>query len=247
MLAIECLERRLEDTYQGISFEHIDRSTLPDYLVFEGLTNLDEALSRGKGCILAFPHCGPTLLTLFGLGILQYPLALITASANPPTDSPAALAAFHVRRHLESLVPAAMLDAKLYLRPTLRRLKDGEVVMVTYDGSGRGDEVGRREVVRFFGKDVLFPVGAIYLALKSGAPLLPIITLPDRGFAAYKTVISPELVLEERGDTRSTLRHNAQRLASMLEVDLRDHPGAWLLWPEFEPGRMIVSSGREAA
>jgi KDO2-lipid IV(A) lauroyltransferase len=239
-VAIECLERRIENEYLSLSFEKLDRETLPSYLEFAGLDRIDGVLREGRGCILAYPHFGPVMLPLFGLGLLGYELAQISAREAPESSSAAALAAFRIRRHLEDLVPAAIIDARSYLRPTLRRLKQGETVMIAYDGSGGGEEVGRRVPVTLLGQRVLLPVGALYLALRSGAPLMPMILTPGRGGAAYRAVIGPALELEHHGDVRETLRHNAQRIAMILEGHLLRYPGCWHLWPEFEPGRMIV-------
>jgi len=238
-LAYACVESRIESQYLNLSFEKLDQTTLPSYLSFEGLSRLDEILARGRGCILAYPHMGPIMLPVFGLGLLGYRPSQILAQDEPEGASPAALAAYRIRQCLESRVPATIVNARSYLRPTLRRLRHGELVLVSYDGTGGGEEVGRRVQVTMLGQQVLFPVGALYLAHRSGAPLLPMVTLPSDGCERYKTVIGHEFVLEQCDDLREMLRKDAQRLALELDSLLTRHPGSWHLWPEFEPGRMI--------
>lgn len=239
-LAQEFLVRRVESQLLAISFDRLNRNTLSYYLSFEGLSWLDEALSRGKGAILAFPHFGPTLLPLFGLGLLGYSLVQIASPDGPDRATPAALAAWHVRRYLEALAPASVVSARSYLRPTLRRLAENQVVLLSYDGTGGGAELGRRVPTTLLGHPVQFPVGAVYLALRSGAPLLPIVTLPEGDGMAWKTHIAPALSLEWTGDLRQTLTHHAQTLVKVLEGYIRTWPAHWQLWPEFEPGRLLT-------
>ncbi|MFM7200990.1 MAG: hypothetical protein ACKO6N_09390 [Myxococcota bacterium] len=224
----------------SISFEKLNRSSLSYYLSFEGLARLEEALARGRGCILTFPHLGPTLLPLFGLGLLGYSLVHLTVPELPTDSSPATLAAFHVQRYLESLVPATVLDARSYLRHTLRRLHQNQVVVLPCDGSGLGQEVGRRMPVRLLGQTVQMPVGAVYLALRAQAPLLPMVTLPGHNGLAYRTVLEPALELHHKGALPQTLRYHLQGLAERLEPHLREHPTYWHLWPDFEPGKMLA-------
>lgn len=239
-LAQEFLVRRVESQLLTISFDRLNRTTLSYYLSLEGLSWLDEALSRGKGAILAFPHFGPTLLPLFGLGLLGYKLVQIASPDAPDRATPAAMAAWHVRRYLEGLAPASVVSARSYLRPTLRKLAENQVVLLAYDGTGGGSELGRRVPATLLGHPVQFPVGALYLALRSGAPLLPIITLPEGDGMAWKTRISPALDLQWSGGLRDTLHLHAQTLAQILESYIKDWPAHWQLWPEFEPGRLLV-------
>lgn len=239
-LAAQWIAQRAAFQMLSISFEKLNRSTLSYYLSFEGLARLEEALARGRGCILTFPHLGPTLLPLFGLGLLGYSLVHLTVPELPAETSPAALAAFHVQRYLESLVPATVLDARSYLRHTLRRLHQNQVVVLPCDGSGLGQEVGRRLSVRLLGHSVQMPVGAVYLALKAQAPLLPMVTLPGHNGLAYRTVLEPALEIQARGSLPHTLRYHLQALAERLEPHLREHPSCWHLWPEFEPGKMLT-------
>lgn len=241
-IAEEFLRRQVEHEVLSITFERLDRLTLSHYLCFEGLARLDEALAEGKGCILGFPHIGPTLLPVFGLGVLGYPLVQLTTDDDPNLASPAALAAWHVRKYLETTSPALRVDARSYLRPMLRRLRENHVVMMPYDGTGGGLEHGRRVPAELLGHRVNFPVGALYLALRSGAPFLPIVTLPEKDGTVYRTIIGPRLTLEQRGDLRQTLVHNAQALAELLDHHVRSAPGCWHLWPEFEPGRLLTRS-----
>lgn len=241
----EFLRRQVEHEVLSITFERLDRLTLSHYLCFEGLARLEEALAEGRGCILGFPHIGPTLLPIFGLGLLQYPVYQLTTREAPEGLTPATRAAWHVRRYLESTVPVAQVDARSYLRPTLRRLRENNVVVLPYDGTGGGLELGRRVPAQLLGHPVHFPVGALYLALRSGAPFLPLVTLPERDGTVYRTIIGPRLQLEDKGDLRQTLSFNAQKLAAMLEEHIRQAPGFWHLWPEFEPGRLLrVPSAR---
>jgi len=112
--------------------------------------------------------------------------------------------------------------------------------MSAMDGTGGGHEMGRRIPQQVCGQSMYIPVGAAWLALRSGAALLPLHThfVSWRG-VPYRSVIHPEIPLEREWKTGEALEDAAQKIALVLERMLLQHPGDWHFWDEFVPGRFL--------
>ena len=84
------------------------------------------------------------------------------------------------------------------------------------------------------------PVGPVWLALKSGAPLLTVLCRRDRtGSAWFVAEVGPEIELLRGHELDLALEHGADQVAAFLARALHDHPGQWLFWDGFEPGGLL--------
>ena len=70
--------------------------------------------------------------------------------------------------------------------------------------------------------------GAAQIALRTGAPLLPVFVIrePDNGLQLR---IEPPLDLERSGDPQEELQRAVQQIARCLEPIIRDHPDQWIV------------------
>jgi len=231
------------DQYISWSFARVGPDTLPDYLELRGREHLDAARAAGRGVVMMHPHMGPAQLPLCALGALGYPMNQIGGGGVEGEISEAGQAATALRHALERDCPATIWDGGGFIRPVLRALGAGEVVMTAMDGTGGGRELGRRYPRPVLGQTMNVPVGAVYLAIKSGAPLMTLVTSRRRGRGApYRTVISPPVDLPRDLPVKEALEAGADVVASTLEGFLRDHPGDWHFWDEFRPGRFLVEA-----
>jgi lauroyl/myristoyl acyltransferase len=82
------------------------------------------------------------------------------------------------------------------------------------------------------------PVGAVYLAWRSGARLHPLYTV--REGRRYRSVIGPELAVARAASLDDALEAGADVTASYLDSVLRAHPGAWHFWDDFQPGGLLA-------
>ena len=81
------------------------------------------------------------------------------------------------------------------------------------------------------------PVGGVFLALKSGAPLLTLVT--HREEERWVSEIGPEIHLDRGLSTTQVLDQGADEIASFLGRCLHTWPGDWHFWDEFQPGRFL--------
>lgn len=235
-------ETHFVDQYISWTFSRIAAGQAGAYLRIEGRHELDRALRQGRGAVLMHPHLGPAQLPLVALGARNYRVNQIGGGAPAIELSEEGQRAAATRARLESEAPAHIWDGRGFLRPLIRRLGQGEVVFSAVDGTGGGEELGRRYVRDVLGQPMLVPVGAVFLALKSGAPLLPLVTFRNPGPGPdYLTEIREPLELPREAPTRAALEEGATIVASWLHRWLTDHPGDWHFWDEFEPGKLLVA------
>jgi lauroyl/myristoyl acyltransferase len=118
------------------------------------------------------------------------------------------------------------------LRELRRSLKANEVVTITV-----AQTASRVTEIPFLEGHVRLPAGPLQLARTSGAPILPVFTLPA-GKRGYRVIIEPPLDLANE-DPEVALR----QFASSFERHTRAYPGAWSGWrtrlyvpPAIRPG-----------
>ena len=115
--------------------------------------------------------------------------------------------------------------------------------MSACDATGGGTELGRRLLRTVLGQSFPIPVGPIWLAYMSGAPLMTVHCTRNRGPGGMFTAhISPPLPLRRDGGRGVALEHGADLTAEYLDRVLRENPGDWLFWDGFEPGGLLPES-----
>lgn len=228
VLASQVFQTHFADQYVSWTFSRIARGQ--SYLDLSGRELLDRALERG-GVVLMHAHMGLAQLPLCTLGAMGYPVHQVGGGGVAHALSPTGERVTALRCALEQQIPARLWDGRGYLRPLLRVLQRGGVVLAACDGTGGGEELGRRVERRVLGQRMLLPVGPVWLALRSGATLMGLCTFHERG--------RERSVLEEL-EQPTDLEEGADLVASCMERWLRAHPGDWHLWDEFEPGRLLL-------
>lgn len=186
----------------------------------EGFENLDAALSTGKGAVAVLPHLGNwEAAALIGVYHDLRLVAVAEQLANRRiTDW------FTRQRAMFGI--EIVLTGRQRVAPKLREaIEQGKVVCLLSDR-----DVSRRGVqVEFFGEKTTLPAGAVSLALKSGAAILPVAIYFEDG-PGHRAVIHPPLELKT-DDVAEGVQQVADRLEEMIMVA----PHQWHLvqpnWP----------------
>lgn len=239
-IARQAYAAHFSNQYASFSFGKCDAGNWESYLRIEGLPHLEAAAAAGKGVVLMHPHMGPAQLPLHVLGVLGWPMHQIgggevTLVALSETGRWAAEA----RSRLERRMPVTLHDGKRFLRPVLRALKAGEVVMTACDATGGGSELGRRQEGVVLGHTMPVPVSPAWLAYMSGAPLLTVHCYRSPHGPLFTAVIGPPLPLRRDAGRDAALEDGAAHTAAFLDRVLRAHPGDWLFWDGFAPGGLL--------
>lgn len=222
------------------SFPGLNRDSIKRVHRFSGLENLEKALAKGNGCILIHPHFGPVHLPLFHLGLLGYNIWQLGYLRKPKGLSRIGeTVAFRLREEYESIIPARIIDGSRFLRQVFRHLKSKGTLMITGDGTGGGEFLGRFKAFPFLGKSMLFPIGPGLLAIKTGSSLLPVFTVPDKERLTFRTIIEPPLFDPDMEGSQDEAALT-MGFISLLEMYIKQYPWLWHFWDEFSGGKLLV-------
>jgi KDO2-lipid IV(A) lauroyltransferase len=195
----------------------------------DGYEHLEAALVAGRGAIMTLPHVGG----------FEYAAAWIANRGHPPTvvveavEPPELLEWFKRQR-------AALGMEVVPLGPhaagrMLEALKANRVICLLADRDISGDGVE----VEFFGERTTMPGGPAVLALRTGAPILPVaVYFEARG--QHRAVIQPPVPAERLGRLREDVERVTQDIARRFEDLIRAHPEQWHVmqpnWPSDREG-----------
>ncbi|HSJ58520.1 MAG TPA: lysophospholipid acyltransferase family protein [Anaerolineae bacterium] len=197
----------------------------------DGLDRLYAALEQGKGVVIVSAHFGN--VDMMG----QVPLAYgIPISGAVEHIRPERLFRYLLdirQKHGMRLYPTDGPMVGLF-----KALRRGELVALPCDRA-IGDHV---RPVEFFGEPARLPDGPVRVALRTGAPLIPvfIVRQPDNTFRA---IVEPPLDLVHTGDVERDVAAGMERVVEVMERYLSEYPEQWLVavpvWPlnGDEPGR----------
>jgi KDO2-lipid IV(A) lauroyltransferase len=180
----------------------------------EGLENLDRVLAEGKGCIVVTIHMGgwEGCAALWG-SLDQYRSALIAEVLEPPA----------LWRRLLELRQSSGVEiiplGRTAPRTILRRLQENTVVAGAIDR----DILGSGKPYQFFGATASIPSGLVDVAQRTGAGLLPTITLREPDDTYRFIGMEPLWVGPEEGAVDAAM----EKLLRVFEECIRQHPDQW--------------------
>jgi KDO2-lipid IV(A) lauroyltransferase len=191
----------------------------------EGIEYVQEATARGQGVIIASAHYANPEFAVQGLAAVGIRVFALVEPLEPPELGRLMRGLRTVHGHVyEPVGFGAIKDA-------LNWLRKGGVVAILIDR----DIQKRGIVLDFCGAPARFPTGAVDLALRTNAMLLPGWVRRVGGYKIH-TVLGPPLELIRTGDRDHDLRVNTAAMLALFEQHLKQDPGQWSvldrIWPE---------------
>ena len=207
------------------------RQGLERYIRIDGWENLAEAMKMGRGAIGFTGHFGNWELMGLVQGLRGIPMDVV---GRPPKDQ-------HLARRLESirtLTGNRTISKYNALRPMLRSLKEGRSVGLVIDQNVGG---GHGIFVNFFGRPASTTPALAVLALKTGAPVLPVFSYPDQD-GNHRIVYGSVIEVQRTGNTRADIEAVTARVTAVIEERIRERPDLWLWmhnrWRSRPPGEL---------
>jgi lauroyl/myristoyl acyltransferase len=194
------------------------------WLLQQGEDHLRAAFAHGRGVVLALPHVGSWEWGGRWLALEDMPMTAVVENLEPPQ----LFEWFVAQRAAMGLTAVPLGEGSG--TALLQALKDGKVAGLVSDR----DLVGNGVEVEFFGERTTLPGGAATLALRTGAPLLPVVVYSGPG-NWHTGVVHEPIDTARRGSLREDVARVTQDLATTFEYDIRSRPEQWHLfqpnWP----------------
>lgn len=130
----------------------------------------------------------------------------------------------HVLRTLRERAGVAVIDKRRALRPMLRALGEGRLVAVLLDQNASRHE---GVFVPFFGRLASTSKGLALVALRSGAPVLPVFILRESG-GRHRVRVSAPLPVPAMSDRDLAVEDLTARCTRAVEAAIRESPDQWL-------------------
>ena len=195
------------------------QQVLNRHLHVAGLDHLLDAHRSGRGVVLTTAHISNPEVAVKALAALDIPAVALVERLDDP-------------RHMEAVNASRAAVGIEFLTATqtgiasaLRTLREGGVVCILWDR----DRQGGGACVPFFGRQARFPVGAVDLAIRADADLLPLYAVrrPGRDRLRFDVTFLPPLELLLKGNRALDTRTNTANLARLFEPIIEQHAHLW--------------------
>ena len=197
-------------------------------LELTGLEYILDAQRAGRGVVITGAHFGNPDMATQGLAASGLRVLVLTEPLQPQelSDFTHWLRSHHGHEYR----PADFGGVKA----AVRQLKRGGMLCILSDRDVGGTGVP----MEFFGAKASIPLGAVDIAMRTGADLIPAWARRLPGYR-FEARIGPPVELVRTGDFDADVRANARRLLAVFERELRADPGQWAvlapIWDDGEP------------
>jgi len=185
------------------------------FFSIDGLANLGAAYEKGRGVIILTGHLGNWELLAIIFKMIGYP----TSFVYRPLDSSPVNGFFEAYR---TRFDGKLIPAKWSIGRILRSLRQGELVGILLDQNVAWYE---GVFVDFFGRPACTNKGMALLALKTGAPVVPMFLV--REGLGFRAEIGKEIPMVKTGDMTQDLEANTQQYNDVIEAFVRRYPDQW--------------------
>jgi KDO2-lipid IV(A) lauroyltransferase len=207
----------------GAELAHLPRlgaEELRDMVAFDDEAWWADTITRERaaGLLVLSGHFGNWELLVYAHGMRGHPVSLVhRAIANPLVD--------RWLNRLRARAGTRLVRKRRAAGAVLRALHDRELLVLPFDqNSTRGLGV----FVDFFGVPASTNSGIARIALRAGAPVVPVFIVRDGTTNRHRVYVLPIMDAERTGDFREDVRRNTQRFSDAFESMVRRHPEQWL-------------------
>jgi len=202
-----------------IEFFRIPRTDVEAFkkkVVVEGLDEAMELLKKERGILLLLSHFGNWELMGLMSKVVGNPIIVI---AKPMKNR-------YVDQFITRIRQAAGLEIippEKASRKVIRALSENRAVGILIDQRAKRSEGVWAD---FFGRKAPTTPGLALLALKTGAPVLPVFMIRN-GFQKHRLLIKEPLELIHTGNVKKDVEANTQLINHTLELMIRQYPDQW--------------------
>jgi KDO2-lipid IV(A) lauroyltransferase len=195
----------------------MDMETFKRRVRMEGLAEAMPLLEKKKGALLLISHFGNWEMMGLMSKVIGNPIIVI---AKPMKKNEWVDQFITKIRNASGLEVISTVNAS---RKVIRALSQNRVVGILIDQRAKRSEGIWAD---FFGRKAPTTPGLAVLAMKTGAPVLPVFMVRD-GFQTHRLIIQNPLKLIHTGDIKKDVEANTQLFNHTLESIIREYPDQW--------------------
>ncbi|MDD4894008.1 MAG: ELM1/GtrOC1 family putative glycosyltransferase [Candidatus Omnitrophica bacterium] len=213
-----------------------DKAYVDKHIVVRNKERIFEGFKRGKGVILLAVHAGSWELSNVVCANMGFAFNLFVRDQKYPRLE-------KLLNSYRSQRGCKLMERQSGMRQMLRALKNNEAIGMTADQGGKSGTT-----VKFFGKYASMSSGAVRLALKYNAAIVPAFYARSHG-PYFDTFIEPPFELKKTGDSENDVKENLQELVHIFEKYISKYPQEYLwtykIWKYAkEQDILILSDGK---
>ena len=222
------LDRMARDVFRNFakyladffSFSKISQEYMNRYVKLEGLDNIDEALSKGRGVILLSAHIGNWELGGAVASSAGYPLSgVVLTHQNKRIND------FFTRQRLAGNVKP--IEIGISLKSCYGLLKSNGILALL------GDRDFTKSGIRieFFGKRALIPKGPAVFSYRIGSAIVPIFMVREDG-DRFRLVAEGPIYPDRTEPEEESVRKVTKRYLAVIESYVRKYPTQWFIFKD---------------
>jgi KDO2-lipid IV(A) lauroyltransferase len=209
-----------------LKFSTLTPAEMLAHVRFEGDERVTAAHAQGRGVLLFTGHFGFWEINALVHALALHPIAVLAR----PLDNPLL---HHLLESTRTKTGNAVIYRRGAIRRVLRALEANQAVAVLID---QHIQTVDAVYVEFFNRPAATTSALAAIALRTGAPVVPVFALPlpgGRFRMVYEHAVDPP-----RADDPDAIREFTQRCTDVLEMYVRRYPELWLWmhrrWRDFE-------------
>jgi len=204
-----------------LRYKDFSPEKLRSLISVRGLENLNKALKKGKGVIIASAHLGSFTLMGARLSVDGYKTAFIARHArNKKIEQIIMRFCRNVGQKIIFSRPAVTC-----IRRCMMLLSRNEILIIEMDQNFGTEGIS----VNFLGHPAMVATGSIRLSLATGAPIVPMFIIPAQDGTHTLRIETPYECVQ-KGDEDADVRENLQNVIGIIEQYIRRYPGQWVNW-----------------
>ena len=207
-------------------FAHLTKKKVDRWIRIEGVENMKEALSHGKGAIGVTAHLGNYELAGAVLAMLGFPVhAVVFIHENPHVD-----AFFSRQRASVGVTPIRVKsqNQRALFEASISALKKNGILALV----GDRDFFGNGVTMEFFGKQVSIPRGPAAFSQRTGAPIVPGFLVREKD-GTYRFTLEKPIYVPEGVPKEEAIRQMTQTCLDRISRIIRKYPTQWYVFQEF--------------
>lgn len=225
-LAKRCFEKLGINFTESLLLPYVPKSEYDGRFTMENGHYVEEALRRGKGMIALIFHFANWEIMGVATWFFQNPIIVL---ARPLKRHRLMNAFMNRMRASTGLTVIGNVNTS---RDVMKYLKENSIIAILSD---QREKRSKGVYVDFFGEPVPTNRGIATIAMKTGAPVVPVY-LERRGFLRYVIRCNEPLEMERRGSIEESVAKNTRKINAFLESLIRANPEEWF-WVHRRWGR----------